>query len=482
MKIQTISTITLSLWFSNPSIMLSQDKNPNLLFIIADQWRGNALGRYGTEPVHIPHLEELASDGIVFKNAISNYPVSSPARAILMTGQYPIKNKVTSNCNSENTPYGVEMNENAICWSDILAQQGYSTAYIGKWHLDAPYKPYVNTSNNKGNIAWNEWCPPERRHGFAHWIAYGTYDNHLKPMYWKATDTRDGFSYVNQWGPEFEADQAISFIKNSGLALRNSNAPFAMVLSMNPPHTGYDLVPDKYKNIYAHINVDSLTLPLSLPENQKTFFKTSILDYYACMTGVDEQIGRVINALKQSGQYENTIIVFTSDHGDAMGMHNTIGKNTCYEESMHIPLIISWPKKLKARIENQLMISVSDMYPTLLALMGFEKEIPDQVETYNHAKSILDPKLQTEIVQPYYLVNVKNNTEGKRGLRSFRYTFSVSVENGTITTIELYDREHDPFQMTNIAPQNNELVKEHMIVLKNWLIETNDPFVSNLQP
>lgn len=480
MKIKTISVIAFTCWFSSSNILHSQDRKPNLLFIMADQWRGNALGQYGSEPVQVPHLEELASDGIIFKNAISNYPVSSPARAILMTGQYPTKNRVTSNCNSENTPYDVEMEEDAICWSDILAQQGYSTAYIGKWHLDAPYEPYVNTSNNKGKVAWNEWCPPERRHGFAHWIAYGTYDNHLKPMYWKTTDNRDDFSYVNQWGPEFEADQAINFINNTGLALRNPENPFAMMVSMNPPHTGYNLVPDKYKKIYASINTDSLVLPPNLPENQKTFYKSSILDYYACMTGVDEQIGRIIDALKQSGQYENTIIVFTSDHGDAMGMHNTIGKNTCYEESMHIPLIISWPKKLRARVENQLMISVSDMYPTLLTLMGFEEKIPDQVETFNHAKSILNPKLQKEIVQPYYLVNVKNNAEGKRGLRSNRYTFCINAENGVITGIELYDRKIDPFQMTNIANSNNTLVKKYKADLKKWLIKTNDPFASNL--
>ena len=104
---------------------------------------------------------------VFITDAVSSYPVSSPARAMLMTGMYPAANGVTGNCNSQNTPYGVELSKEAVCWSDVLKEEGYRTAYIGKWHLDAPYRPYVDTYNNKGEVAWNEWCPPDRRPGFA---------------------------------------------------------------------------------------------------------------------------------------------------------------------------------------------------------------------------------------------------------------------------------------------------------------------------
>lgn len=181
------------------SLPVIAQPTPNLVFIMADQYRGDAIGCIGKEPVKTPCLDKLASEGVLFTNAVSSYPVSSPARAMLMTGMYPIHNKVTSNCNSQTAPYGVELPQDARCWSDVLKDMNYQTGYIGKWHLDSPYKPYVDTYNNRGKVAWNEWCPPERRHGFEHWIAYGTYDYHLKPMYWDATAPRDSFYYVNQW-------------------------------------------------------------------------------------------------------------------------------------------------------------------------------------------------------------------------------------------------------------------------------------------
>lgn len=288
---------------------------PNLVFIMADQFRGDALGCMQKEPVQTPHLDRLASEGILFTNAVSNYPVSSPARAMWMTGMYPASNRVTGNCNSENSPYGVELPSDAVCWSDVLQQAGYATGYIGKWHLDAPYPPYVNTCNNQGKVAWNEWCPPERRHGFETWIAYGTYDNHLHPMYWNTAAPRDSFYYVDQWGPEYEAGQAIEFIRTHS---RTPDTPFALVVSMNPPHTGYELVPDNYKQLYAPLDVEKVAASMPYIPSGGTdngdYFRRHIADYYACITGVDEHVGRIVQALKDCGLYENTIVVFTSDH------------------------------------------------------------------------------------------------------------------------------------------------------------------------
>ncbi len=320
---------------------------PNLVFIMADQYRGDAIGCIGKEPVKTPCLDKLASEGVLFTNAVSSYPVSSPARAMLMTGMYPIHNKVTGNCNSQTAPYGVELPQDARCWSDVLKDMDYQTGYIGKWHLDSPYKPYVDTYNNRGKVAWNEWCPPERRHGFEHWIAYGTYDYHLKPMYWDTTAPRDSFYYVNQWGPAYEAGKAIEYIETQ----KADDRPFALVVSMNPPHTGYELVPDKYKDIYKDMDIEALCnnhpdIPAKGTE-MGDYFRNNICDYYACITGVDENVGRIIDALKANDLFENTIVVFTSDHGICMGVHNQPGKDIFYEEAMRIPMIISWPEKIK---------------------------------------------------------------------------------------------------------------------------------------
>ena len=460
-----------------------KQSSPNLIFIMADQWRGDALGCLGKEAVKTPHLDQLASEGVNFTNAVSSYPVSSPARGMLMTGMYPVHSKVTGNCNSATAPYGVELPESARCWSDVLKDQGYELGYIGKWHLDSPYQPYIETSNNKGKIAWNEWCPKERRHGFSHWIAYGTYDYHLKPMYWDTDASRDEFYFVDQWGPEYETDRAIDYIANRDNKLRDAGKPFALVVSMNPPHTGYELVPDKYKEIYRDVDVETVcNSPIIAPKGTKMgdFYRKSVLDYYACMTGVDEQVGRIIRQLKEQGLFENTIVVFTSDHGDSMGMHEHIGKNIYYEEAMRIPMMISWPEKIAPRRDSTLMIAFADLYPSLLSLMGFKEQIPAEVQTFDLSASILSQEKAQEVVQPYYYLLPENLMTGYRGLRTKKYTFVVHATNGRTDEWILFDREQDPFQLNNIAPDRPALIKQFTSQLKDWLKKTNDPFMNCL--
>lgn len=467
--------------FSACSRPESKPSRPNLVFIMADQFRGDAMGCMEKEPVQTPNLDRLASEGILFTDAVSSYPVSSPARAMLMTGMYPATNGVTGNCNSQNTPYGVELSKEAVCWSDVLKEEGYRTAYIGKWHLDAPYRPYVDTYNNKGEVAWNEWCPPERRHGFDKWIAYGTYDNHLKPMYWDTKSGREEFYYVNQWGPAYEADRAIEFIRTEGT---KTDRPFAMVVSMNPPHTGYELVPETYKRLYDSLDVEALAQQLPyIPEKgtpEGDYFRENIRNYYACITGVDEHVGRIVQALKDCGVYDNTLIVFTSDHGVCMGGHGVEGKNVFYEESMRIPMIISWPAKIKPRKDDHLMIAFADLYPSLLSLMGFQKEIPETVQTFDLSRHILG-KSKKEVVQPYYYVQFDNHATGYRGLRTSTHTFAVHATNGKIDETVLYDRTKDPYQMDNIAGQSPRLVRQFNKQLKAWLLHTNDSFAHYLE-
>ncbi len=464
------------------SIYLQAQEKPNLVFIMADQWRGDALGCLGKEPVKTPCLDQLAREGVNFTNAVSSYPVSSPARGMLMTGMYPHKNKVTGNCNSANAPYGVELPQDARCWSDILKANGYQTGYIGKWHLDAPHEPYIDTYNNHGAVAWNEWCPKERRHGFDYWTAYGTYDYHLKPMYWDTDAPRDSFYYVNQWGPEYEADKAIEYLNGH----IDKTQPFALVVSMNPPHTGYELVPDRYKEMYKNLNVEALCanrpdIPAKGTE-MGDYFRNNIRNYYACMTGVDENIGRIINELKRLGLFKNTIVVFTSDHGICMGAHEQAGKDIFYEESMRIPVLISWPEKIKPKTDRTTMIAFADLYPTLLSIMGFQQQIPEEVQTFDLASVLLYGKENNRIVQPYYYIQSSNPATGYRGLRTATHTFTIHATDGKVDKIILFDRRSDPYQMNNIAMQHPKLVNRLKSQLKTWLQKTEDPFFNYLEP
>lgn len=469
---------TLSLCASHGAAQENGER-PNLLFIMADQWRGSAIGCLDKEPVATPNIDRLAERGAFFTEAMSSYPLSSPARGMLMTGMYPVKSKVTSNCNSESAPYGVELPETARCWSDVLSDNGYTLGYIGKWHLDAPHKPYINTYNNHGKVAWNEWTPKERRHGFTHWIAYGTYDYHLRPMYWTTDDGRDDWKFVDQWGPEFETDRAIEYLKARG----GERKPFALVVSINPPHTGYDLVPERYKERYKGIDVETLcTSPLVEPKGTEygDFYRKSIRDYYAAITGVDEQIGRLLAALEEQGLAENTIVVFTSDHGDCMGMHKNIGKDVCYEEAIRVPMILSWPGHIPARRDDRLMIAYADLYPTLLSLMGLKAEIPAEVETRDLSAEVTDPEKAAAtaptLIQPYYKISPDNLLTGYRGLRTPTHTFALHATEGEADETLLFCRQTDPYELHNIASEEPQLVEEMTRKLKEWLEATDDPF------
>lgn len=471
MENKTIASLLVALPLA-ATAQTEQIQRPNLVIVMADQWRGDALGFLKKEAVKTPNLDKFATSALVLNQAVSGYPVSSPARAMLMTGAYPHKNMVPVNCNSITSAYNVELPADMVCWSDVLKGEGYMMGYIGKWHLDKLHEPYIETANNTGEIKWNEWCPPERRHGFDYWVAYGTYDRHLRPMYWNNTADRDNWTYVDRWGPEYEADLAVGFIA------RNAKRPFAMMVSMNPPHTGYELVPDRYKEIYKDLNVDSIVNSRPNIGNEK-FFRQSIRDYYACMSGVDEQFGRIVDELKRQGIFDNTIVVFTSDHGDMMGIHNHIGKNVIYEESVRIPMLISYPDKIKTRMDNELLFSLEDLYPTLLPMMGITDKTPTTVQSRNLSGQILGISKEKEGSQLYFLWGEGdkpiNASTGTRGLRNLRYSFTITWLDGKIVDTKLFDRQCDPFQMKNIAESNKKIVKNMTKELYERLRTIEDP-------
>lgn len=460
-------------------------KKTNLVVVMADQWRGDALGFLGKEAVQTPYIDQFARTGVVVGQCVSGYPVSSPARGMFMTGAYPHVNGVTGNCNSNTAPFGVELRGEVQCWSDVLAAQGYALGYIGKWHLDSPHTPYIDCSNNRGAVAWNEWCPPDRRHGFGYWVAYGTYDQHLRPLYWNNATSRDDWKYIDQWGPEYEADLAIEFIQN------NAQKPFALMVSMNPPHPGYSLVPDRYKELYADLNVDSVVAARPHLAGEGKLMGQVLRDYYACMTGVDEQFGRIVEALKKQGLWDNTVVVFTSDHGDMMGAHEVVGKNTYHEEAMRVPMI--WGGAgLKPRVDNELLMSLEDFSPTALGLLGYGNLVPSTTQTQNLALQLQGDQKNRPQGQLYMKMwsnggegttgqeGIAIDQDGWRGWRTERYTYAVRFEGGKVAERKLYDRMVDPFQMQNVADVQVKVVQKMHRALGERLKQIDDPIAGKM--
>lgn len=456
-------------------------KKPNLLLIIADQWRGQAVGYLHQEPVKTPHLDALAKESLVLTQMVSNFPLCSPARAMLLTGQYPLKNHVYTNVNSASAPDGVELSANAVCWSDVLKSAGYSNGYIGKVHLDSPYPPYIPTSNNKGPVAWNEWTAPERRHGFDYWYAYGTYDEHDRPMYWSTNAKRNAFHYVNEWGPQHEADKALDFFKNT-TQQRDATRPFALVVSMNPPHSEYETVPKKYYDIYKDVDIASLTKDPDIPPagtEWGDFYRKEIKYYYANITGVDEQIGRILQGLQDNGLSDNTLVIVMADHGNCLGKHNEVSKNNIYEESLRIPFVVRWKGQIAPRMDSTFLGSLPDIYPTLLTLMGLNDKIPAGIDGKDYAdywRNGRGGQPQEQYIMGAIMSSQVNINSGFRGLRNKQYKLAYIKEKAGVRPY-LFNLEQDPFELHNLYSEIDPTVQAMKKRLLQWLKKTNDTFV-----
>lgn len=452
----------------------------NLLIVFPDQMRAQAQPFMGEDPVLTPTLDRFAKESVLFTQAVSNYPLCSPYRGSLMTGQYPFGHGVTGNCNDRGTRFGVELKTSARCWSDVLKDSGYNLGYIGKWHLDSPRRPYVKCANNTDTEAWNEWTPPERRHGFDFWYAYGTYDDHLRPMYWDGRADRDGAHWVDEWGPEHEADLAIRYLKNEGGGYRRPDRPFALVVAMNPPHMPYDRVPQRYLDMYRDKPAGALCNRPNIPPagtRWGDYYRKNIKGYLAMTTGVDEQFGRILHALRELNLEKNTLVLFTSDHGNCLGIHEEIAKNNSYAESMRIPFLLRWPGRIKPRRED-LLLSTPDICPTLLDLMGFGAAIPKTVEGTSYARTILTGRGARPSGQLYLRIPYGRPGLGSRGIRTSRYTLTLVREEGSEERVTLFDDLKDPWQMRNIAPDNpvfvREMIEEDLVP---WLRKTRDPWL-----
>lgn len=475
---RNFALVGLMLLSLNISAQSKIGEKPNLLIIINDQWRGEAMGYEGREPVKTPNLDAFAKTSFVAKQMVANYPLCSPSRAMLFSGKYPLKNHVYSNVNSKSTPYEIQLPTDITCISDVLKASGYFNGYIGKWHLDSPHEPYVNTSNNDKETAWNEWTPPSRRHGYDYWYSYGTYDIHNKPMYWDTNDSRDSFHYVNEWGPQHEADKAISFLKNQG-NVRPTDKPFSLVVSMNPPHSVYKYIPKKYYDLYKDVPLESLIKDPDIPAadtEMGKLYRDNIKYYYANITGADEQIGRILGYLKQSGLQKNTIIIFMADHGNSLGKHEEVSKNHFHEESVRIPFIMHWDGKILARYDDKMLMSEPDIFPTLINMMGVKTPPLTDIDGKDFSKYITTgkgdyPKLQ------YIMGSVaaSRSNSGFRGVRTAQYKLVYDLAGKTLNKY-LFDIQKDPFELNNLYQSNPKEVEILKKDLKSWLKKTNDKF------
>ncbi|MCT4688830.1 sulfatase family protein [Vallitalea sp.] len=466
-------------------------KKPNILYIFADQWRRQAMGFMKEDEVITPNMDKFAKESMVFDNAISCCPLCSPQRSTLMTGKYPINTGVFTNCKRG---LDIRLKDEEICIGDVLKQEDYHTGYIGKWHLD---EPELNHCKNplSGADGWDAFTPPgERRHGFDFWYSYGAKDKHLSPHYWKNDCNK---IHINKWSPEHETDIAIEYIKEK----YDSEDPFALFISWNPPHSPYDAVPDKYKDIYKDKKINFRKNVITDNIICHTYeqwgsglekIEEATKDYYAAITGLDENFGRLLEVLNELKIADDTIIVLTADHGDLMGSHGMIAKHVWYEESIGVPFILRWNNHIPKGRESRIINSV-DIMPTLLGLINIP--IPNTVEGVDISPNIIgtgNVEVPSALIHAYpgrdvFLEAYREKglnplSKGWRGLRTQKYTYVVYKgywPDDEIDVRYLYDLEKDPYQLSPIEIKdinNNELALKFEKELKKRLDALGDPF------
>jgi N-acetylglucosamine-6-sulfatase len=328
------------------------------------------------------------------------------------------------------------------------------------------------------DAVWGTFTPPgPKRHGFDFWHAYGCHNRHNDPYYWETNASIEDTLFPREWSPIHEAKVASRFIEN------NKEKPWALFVSMNPPHGPYNEVPERYRDIYKNTPIDSLLNRPNLPDGKPgDIGRRNVIDYFACVSGVDEQIGKILEKLEETGQAENTIVVFTADHGEMMGSHGRMQKVVWYEESFRVPFIVRWPEKMNPG-NNDLHLSVPDLMPTLLSLMRVKNKLPKDVEGTDFSKTFLGEKQKTPDFTLYFSPSFDKALGGTRGLRNDRYTFVIQRNNqGEVVEYLLFDNENDPYQLNNIATNNQLLVEKFEKQIFEKLAEINDPWIEYATP
>ena len=419
---------------------------PNVLVVVADQWRAQAFGFSGDPNVKTPTFDKLAAQSVLFTNAVSGLPVCSPMRATMITGQRPLTHGVFIN--------DVPLNPEATTIGKVFKGEGYDTGFVGKWHVDGHGRTL--------------WIPRERRQGFDYWkVLECTHAYNASPFYADSPEKQ-------QW-KEYDALAQTHDVCDYLRSHKAGDKPFLMFLAWGPPHNPYETAPAKYKAMYE---ADKIKLRDNVPAEMQAQARRDLAGYYAHCSALDDCMAEILKTLDDSGLADDTILVFTADHGDMLSSQGMQRKQKPYDESIRIPMIVRWPKGgLKAGKVTATM-NTEDIMPTLLGLSGIG--IPKSVEGLDYSAYLhggADPSGGSTVIQcpsPFgEWVRARGGKE-YRGVRTARYTYVRDLDGPWL----LFDNETDPFQMNNLVgkPEHAKLQAEMDALLKQKLKDRHDDF------
>ncbi len=415
-------TVTLSDQPSRQSMMAGQDsQRPNIVFVLADQWRAQSTGYNGDVNLkgRTPNVDRMAATGLNFINTISVCPISSPTRASLLTGQYPTTHGIFLN--------DLHLRDEALTMAEIYKEAGYQTAYIGKWHLDG-----MGRSN---------FTPRDRRQGFDYWKGLECSHDYNHLLYYSGDS--DEKRYWDGYGPYLETADAVQYIRDNA----NKGAPFLLFLAWGAPHFPHNNAPEEMQKLFIP---DSIRLQPNVSEKMRDVARKESVGYYAHIAALDKCMGDLQSAVMEAGLSENTIFVFTSDHGEMMGSQGVrpTQKQVPWAESVRVPFLLRYPARFgNKNIRISAPLNTPDILPTLLSLSGIA--IPESVEGEDMTGAIGKPRRMKEKAGLIMSVSPSAAVQKDeyRGIYTSRYTY-VETLNGPWL---LYDNTNDPLQMNNLT-------------------------------
>ena len=476
---------------------------PNILVIMTDQQKAGASHLYGNTFCETPSMARLAEEGVLFEHAFTPHPLCVPARVSLWTGQYPHSHGARRN--------ETWMPAGAVHGFQIWKKAGYHTGLIGKNHcFDRP----------QDLALFDTWC--EISHGGL------PRDVETRGMPWfrpveavhaahalrrTMTPQNPRFGYAVSDLPLEDTSTGLIAGQTTRFLERHRDEPFALWVSFPDPHEPW-VAPAQYADVFPPERID---LPPwrkdefdeRAPERNRVLYRMlgvtddDIADvygllaaYYGMLRFIDDGLGQIVNALRELGLRENTVVVFCSDHGDFMGEHGMQCKGGVFYDCLtRVPLIVSWPGQVPAGVVDDSMVSLVDVVPTLLALQGLE--VPRSM--HGRGLPTVTGALPRDAVfseygaggPPFRLADLEElpgpygrktliqtlrwrEAEGRRKMvrtRAWKYVHDAMGDRD-----ELYDLERDPWELENVAgdPANGDVVAEMRLRLLDWSITTED--------
>lgn len=400
--------------------------HPNIVFILVDDLRWDALGCAGHPFVKTPHIDRLAAEGVRFRNAFVTTPICLPSRACFLTGKYAHAHGVTGSGDHTARSYQLET------FPKLLQQAGYETAYVGKWHIGDDARP---------------------RPGFDRWVSFLGQGKYVDPEL-----NVDGHAVQTKgYMTDLLTDHALDVIQSQ------HEKPWLLYLAYTAVHAPF-IPAVRHEKLFAQtpiVRASSVSDMLETKPILRREFQFSpndpdvstsddnIRNQLRCLMAVDEGIGRIVEALQETGQLDQTLVVFTSDHGYFWGEHGLGGKHGPYEEALRIPLLMRYPKGIRAGTTIDALVLNLDVAPTLLELGA--AALPQHL----HGRSLLpllnaadDPWRSSFLAEYFYNPGQTARFPTWQAVRTERWKYIRYPGHKQMD--ELYDLAADPLELRNL--------------------------------